>query len=122
MEQQTANRFTENDIRPRDLMDGQRIAVLSDVGRMLTRCGEFISVSCPACESLEAKGAFQKYGLDYVTCNHCGTLYINPRPSPEVLEWFYRGSENYVYWNRHIFPASEKARREKIFYYFNYHT
>jgi 2-polyprenyl-3-methyl-5-hydroxy-6-metoxy-1,4-benzoquinol methylase/ribosomal protein S27E len=115
MKRQSSNCFTENDIRPRDLMDGQRIAFLLDVGRMLSRCGEFVPVSCPACESAETKGVFQKYGLDYVSCNRCGTLYINPRPSPEVLEWFYRESENYAYWNRHIFPVSEKSRREKIF-------
>jgi len=71
MEKQTVNRFTENDIRPCDLMDGQWLAVLSDVGRMLSRCGEFISVSCPACESAEAKGAFKKYGLDYEELNRC---------------------------------------------------
>ena len=115
MEKQTVNRFAENDIRPRDLIEGQRIAVLSDVGRMLSRCGEFVSVPCPACEFAETKGAFQKYGLNFVTCNSCGTMYINPRPSPEVLEWFYRESENYAYWNLNIFPASEKSRREKIF-------
>jgi SAM-dependent methyltransferase len=31
------------------------------------------------------------------------------------LEWFYRGSPNYAYWNKVIFPASERARHEKIF-------
>lgn len=115
MKEQTKNHFMENDIRPCDLMDGQRIAFLSDVGRMLSRCVEFIYVSCPACDSSDSKGAFQKNGLDYLTCNNCGTMYVNPRPSPEVLEWFYSGSENYAYWNRHIFPAAEKARRENIF-------
>jgi 2-polyprenyl-3-methyl-5-hydroxy-6-metoxy-1,4-benzoquinol methylase len=28
---------------------------------------------------------------------------------------YYSTSENYAYWNKHIFPASESVRREKIF-------
>jgi SAM-dependent methyltransferase len=28
---------------------------------------------------------------------------------------YYSSSENYAYWNKHIFPASEATRREKIF-------
>ena len=53
--------------------------------------------------------------MTYQTCGTCGTLYISPRPSLEVLEWFYSGSTNYAFYNAHIFPASEQARRSKIF-------
>ena len=40
---------------------------------------------------------------------------MNPRPNRELLAEFYRRSENYEYWNRVVFPASEEARRTKIF-------
>ena len=40
---------------------------------------------------------------------------MSPRPTPELLETYYSTSENYAYWNAQIFPASEGARREKIF-------
>lgn len=107
--------LTEQDIRPENLMAKQRIFALTDVGRMLSRCGEFVDVVCPACAIADAKPKFVKNGLNYVECTTCNTLYVTPRPTPEVLEWFYKGSPNYAYWNDVIFPASEVARTERIF-------
>ena len=49
-------------------------------------------------------------------CKDCETLFINPRPTPTILEKFYEQSENYIYFKKYIFPVSEKARRKKIFY------
>lgn len=108
------NKFTENDIRPADLMADQRIAMLTDIGRLLSRRREFARVACPACGGSSAKPWFSKNGFDYVECNACRTFYVNPRPTPEVLEWFYKGSVNYAYWSKAIFPASEEARRDRI--------
>lgn len=48
-------------------------------------------------------------------CPNCGTMYINPRPTSAMLEKYYATSENYKYWNKYIFPASQEARRKKIF-------
>ena len=45
----------------------------------------------------------------------CETIYMSPRPEPAQLEDYYANSENYEYWSRVVFPASEDARREKIF-------
>jgi SAM-dependent methyltransferase len=40
---------------------------------------------------------------------------VSPRPAPELLDEYYRSSSNYEYWNTVVFPASETARRERIF-------
>ncbi|HKV41459.1 MAG TPA: class I SAM-dependent methyltransferase [Blastocatellia bacterium] len=58
---------------------------------------------------------FSRYELSYVECADCETVYVNPRPTPAILENYYATSEGYAYWNAHIFPASEAVRREKIF-------
>ena len=108
-------KLTEEDIRPTQFAAGQKIAALTDVGRMLSRCGEFVDVTCPACGGRHARPKYTKNGIDYVTCPACQTFYVNPRPTPAVLDWFYQGSPNYAFWNEHIFPASEVARRERIF-------
>ena len=108
-------KLTEKDIRPQQFLAGQKIAVLTDVGRMLSRCSEFVKVSCPACGEAEATLKYTKNGLHYVTCPQCQTFYVSPRPTAAVLDWFYQGSPNYAFWNAHIFPASEAARRERIF-------
>lgn len=87
----------------------------ADVARLLARKAEFVEVPCPACGGVETRPAFQKHDLDYVVCQRCTTMFINPRPTPAVLEMYYSTSENYAFWNEYIFPASEAARREKIF-------
>jgi 2-polyprenyl-3-methyl-5-hydroxy-6-metoxy-1,4-benzoquinol methylase/ribosomal protein S27E len=96
-------------------MDKQRIAALTDVGRILSRCSEFVQVDCPACGADDQTQKFQKNGINYVECKKCRTFFVNPRPPSDVLEWFYRESPNYAYWNKVIFPASEAARLERIF-------
>ena len=108
-------KLTENQIRPVDLMAKQRIAALTDAGRMLSRCGEFVHVDCPACGQSRSNKKYEKNGMSYVECTDCQTFYVNPRPPEEILEWFYKGSPNYAYWNEVIFPASEAARLERIF-------
>ncbi len=108
-------KLTEEDIRPKHLASGQQIAALTDLGRMLTRIGEFVAVDCPACGKDDPRPRYVKNGINYVACPHCRTLYVNPRPPATVLDWFYRESPNYAYWNKYIFPASEGARRERIF-------
>lgn len=109
------NNLSEQEIRPEHLMVKQRVVALTDVGRMLSRCGEFVDVTCPACSAVNSKSKFIKNGINYVECDGCKTLYVTPRPTPEVLEWFYKGSPNYAYWNEVIFPASEVARTQRIF-------
>ena len=53
--------------------------------------------------------------IDYCSCGDCNTVFVNPRPRLGVLHQFYSQSKNYAYWAKHIFPASEETRKEKIF-------
>ena len=107
--------FRETDIRPDHLMDGQADRFASDLRRLLEHKQEFVSVACPACGADSASPAFQKYELSYSVCSECQTMYVSPRPTPALLDDYYSKSENYSYWNKYIFPASEDTRREKIF-------
>jgi 2-polyprenyl-3-methyl-5-hydroxy-6-metoxy-1,4-benzoquinol methylase len=115
MKDDVGSALKETEIRPDHLMEGQAERFANDIRRMLRRRDEFVSVPCPACAANVSEPAFRKYELEYVRCAECATLYINPRPSLAVLAEYYAKSENYAYWNKYIFPASEKARREKIF-------
>ena len=107
--------LTEQQIRPVQFMARQRIAALTDLGRLLSRCSEFVQVDCPACGANDHVPKFEKNGINYVECKGCRTFYVNPRAPLDVLDWFYQGSPNYAYWNEVIFPASESARLEQIF-------
>ncbi len=109
-----AGNLTEQELRPTELIKGQKMALLTDIGRLLTRHKDFVDVPCPACNSEKSSFKYEKYGFNYEECTSCQTIYISPRPNPDILKWFYKGSENYAYWNKFIFPASEHARRESI--------
>jgi 2-polyprenyl-3-methyl-5-hydroxy-6-metoxy-1,4-benzoquinol methylase len=107
--------LSENEIRPKALLDEQLQRYLNDVARLMRHQADFVTVHCPACESNQALPAFEKYGLSFVNCQNCRTLYANPRPRQAHLDEYYQKSENYAYWNDYIFPASAEVRREKIF-------
>lgn len=92
----------------------QKQAYANDLARLHTRLNEFVPVACPACGQTAAAKAFDKYRCQFVRCHDCQTLYMSPRPTPDVMDDYYSHSENYRIWGEYIFPASEDRRREKI--------
>ena len=107
--------FLEDDIRPDALMVGQQQRTLNDAKLLLQYEHQFVEIACPACGSRKETKNFKKFGLRYVSCSMCRTIYVTPRPRPDHLAEYYVKSEDWAYWSKHVFPASEKARREKIF-------
>lgn len=110
-----ASVLREAEIRPDALREGQQVSHQADIQWLQERLADFVHVACPACAADAPVHAFEKWSFSYVRCGACETLYMSPRPSPATLDEFYARSENYAYWNAHIFPASEDVRREKIF-------
>lgn len=107
-------RLSESELCPDDLLAGQEAAFAHDIKRLHARHEEFVTVACPACSSSASTDEFQKYGFSFIRCSDCRTIYMSPRPSEKLMADYYANSENYAYWAKHIFPASEPSRREKI--------
>ncbi len=107
-------RLSESDLCPDRLLHAQEAAFQRDIDKMLARSAEFVEVGCPACGFDAPKPCFSKAGFSYLECMKCQTIYMSPRPSPDVMGDYYRDSENYQLWASDIFPSSEEARREKI--------
>lgn len=105
----------EAEIRPDELMAEQARRFQADVEWLNTQRDRFVEVDCPACDAAGREPAWTKYDMDWVRCTACATVYLSPRPDPGLMTEYYRTSQNYEYWNRVIFPASEDARRSKIF-------
>ena len=105
--------LSEEELCPSDLLAGQEAAFARDIAR-LHAYGGTVSVACPACGADTPAPAFEKFGFAYQRCDGCRTLYMSPRPSEEAMADYYTNSENYAYWVKYIFPASEATRREKI--------
>lgn len=104
-----------SDIRPDELMTGQRAAMQHDIDTLKAARARFVAVACPACAADAWRPLYEKYGMSHGRCAACGTQYVSPRPDPALLADFYATSQNYTYWATHVFPASKEARREKIF-------
>jgi 2-polyprenyl-3-methyl-5-hydroxy-6-metoxy-1,4-benzoquinol methylase len=92
----------------------QENAYKNDLARLHKRLDEFVTTPCPACGGESANYRFEKYKCKFLECEKCSTLFMSPRPSPAVMDDYYSNSENYVIWNKYIFPKSEDSRREKI--------
>ena len=108
-------KLRETEIRPDELMAEQARRYAADVAWLLERRDRFVAAGCPACDATEHDVRWRKYGLVYLQCRACWTVYASPRPDPALLDEYYRSSSNYEYWNTVVFPASEDARRERIF-------
>ncbi len=105
----------ENEIRPDKFQNELKRLMEIDASRMLSKRDNFVSVQCPACNSKSFDHCFEKYMLTYNHCNKCETIYISPRPTVDILNFFYKGSPNYKFWNESIFPATKNIRRKKLF-------
>jgi len=105
----------EEDIRPDSLMRENAKLRAEDIRKILKRKDEFVEISCPACESSSYRLVFQKDGFTFVCCKQCETVFVNPRPTYEMLTEFYTTSKSIRHWNDRIFPASEDSRRSQIF-------
>ncbi len=90
-------------------------ALQADLARLTAQKEGFVSAACPACEATDGAFEFEKYGFSFDKCPRCGTAYMNPRPTPEILADFYANSVLYGYWDKYIFPASRGARMARIF-------
>lgn len=107
--------FSEASIRPRKLIDKGKKYILADLEYLHKQEKNFVRVECPACSSAKAKIKYRKFGFTYPQCQNCQTVYMSPRPTVEIIMNFLKVSQNYKYWNKYIFPASEDSRREQIF-------
>lgn len=115
MSTSTNNSFSEADIRPSEFMAKETELFEEGIRQLMTKKDQFVHVPCPACGADDAQEEFQKSSQRYVKCEQCETVYINPRPSIQLLSEYYSTSVYYDYWNDYIFPKSEQIRREKIF-------
>lgn len=104
----------EAEIRPDNLTQEIKAFYESDLRWLIAHKDRFVYVFCPACNYEGSEPALLKNDLQYVRCRSCATVYVNPRPSVELLDEFYAQSKAYDFWNKHTFPASEEARRKKL--------
>ena len=105
----------EEEIRPKEIFDKYLGLAKEDIAPFFSEKDNFERVYCPACGIDNADFQFDKNGFKYVLCKNCGTLYVNPRPTFETIQKYYKHSKSTKYWTEHFYKDTEAQRREKIF-------
>ena len=115
MKKENPQKLIEAELCHPSFLEEQKRKFELDIERLiLSRKDEFVTVSCPACNSARAVIEFKKYTMTFNRCLECQTIYVSPRPSEIVLTDYYMNAESYAFWAEKIFPASESSRRRKI--------
>lgn len=109
------NDLKESEIRPENLIRENDDLWAEDIKKMLSDKDSFVNISCPSCESSGNRFLFEKAGFTFVACSECQTVFVNPRPSLDVLMEFYTTAKSLTHYNEKIFPATEDVRRNEIF-------
>jgi len=106
----------ESEIRNSRVHDKYLDLVRQDAESLLRHNDHFMQTNCPICLSEDLIDEFIKFGFGYQTCSSCHTLFVNPRPSLELLEDFYAHSESSRFWITEFFLPMVEPRRTKIFH------
>lgn len=85
-----------------------------DINWMIARIPEYQNACCPACGSNNLLYRFTKQQHVFDECCECKTVFLNPRPSAELLDEYYRISKSYAFWNDVVYPTSESSRLRRI--------
>lgn len=106
--------MTEDDIRPKPLLDEFFVRLKRDADRLAARSAAFVDRPCGFCGTA-GRHAFDKDGFSYCECGGCRSLFVNPRPGPEALAEYDGTSEAIAFWSSHFYKETAAARRERIF-------
>lgn len=104
----------ESDIRVDDNMEHRWNLTRKDQERILQKKDEFVEVNCPACESDNYSIFYERTGFNFDICQNCETVFVNPRPTINLLIDHYKNSLAEKYWNEKIYPQTEINRVELL--------
>lgn len=103
-------KMRESEIRPEELYDETMRLHRIDAAKILLKSKDFVTVHCPACDEAEYELFYKRDGFTFVKCNECETVFVNPRPTKEMLLEHYATSLNTQFWKKNVYPQSRKAR------------
>lgn len=107
----------EADIRPEKIYDEYKQLLAKDIWEYFPDVSLLTTIDCPGCSNKNSKFAFEKMGLDYRLCDDCGSLFISPRPSEEVLRFFCEKSQSGRFLRKNFLERTQESRSEKVFSY-----
>lgn len=88
---------------------------VDDIKSLAERKNEFRDTPCPACGLSDASLEYELYGLNYMRCHSCSTVYLSPCPQQDLIMWYLETSKALKYWREEM-PESVRATRKSKLY------
>lgn len=107
-----AKSLNNSQIRPKKILNRIFTEYKNDI--KILKSQKLVHVKCAACGFNKNHLFLSKMKFNFVSCDRCNTIFLNPRPTEKSLELFYTHSKFMKIWSD-IFKKSEKIRKEKIF-------
>ncbi len=104
----------ESEIRTDESLLELERRLKNDVRSFVKKYTDLKNVPCPACGNEGNELAFRKDSFTFERCIACETLFVNPRPTPEMLRDYYENATSMDLYVKKIYPESEGARLKNI--------
>ena len=100
----------ETEIRPSSLYNEYKEILQNEISRFFPDQSLFVKTNCPGCGGKEFEKAFIKLGFQYYKCGKCGSLFVSPRPTAEMLRNFYKNSQARLFWKDKVIKRTKESR------------
>lgn len=102
------------DLKPVGAVEHYNELLQKDIQDFMLSIDGLEQVDCPVCKAKTSKLFGEKYGFKLVTCDGCGFVFINPRPTPAAMENYYANSKASAYFQTNIIGPTEVNRLRLI--------
>ena len=100
----------ESEIRPDYLYKKYKDILKKEISSFFPDQSLFVKTNCPGCGEKNFENAFVKFGFQYCKCSDCGSLFVSPRPTAEMLGNFHRNSEAVCFWRDEVAQKTKESR------------
>jgi len=100
----------EAEIRPDAAYEEYKNILQNDIASFFRDQSLFVKTNCPGCSGKRFRKAFVKFTFQYCRCRDCGSLFVSPRPTEEMLRNFYQNSAAVSFWNSRVAERTKGAR------------
>jgi len=104
-------------MHPPNLVKKERKIFTREIVDYLDKKGNFKygkNSNCPVCGSSKIKFKFFKNGFNFVKCQKCNLIFVNPRPTADFLKKYYSEGATYRYMQNVILHRTAKFRIQII--------
>ena len=105
--------FREFELHPPELFNTYLDITKNEISSLM-KTWDLFEIDCPGCNSKKKEKIFTKFGMEYVQCQNCKTVYVTPRPSETDVSTFYKTSKSLMFWNEHFYKETILSRKRII--------